>query len=238
MFRKGFTLIELLVVITILAVLAGAALPYVQSYVEEAKIAKAKTDLEEIARALAVYETREGDYVKADVGDLTGRYLNKAPIDPWGKSYSVASNSGTAFSSGPDRDPLTAADNIIVPYQPPLALVQVKWVDKNQTGAVDNQNASDQVQLSFSRRLNHTSADFVGAGKLNGFFLLSNSTMETAFSNATATLLATKTLVLDVAVSNAFTPGSDTIQIKSPTNLIDSANSKALASQAVRILPQ
>ena len=43
--KRGFTLIELLVVITILAVLAGAAMPYVQSYVEEARLAKAKTKL-------------------------------------------------------------------------------------------------------------------------------------------------------------------------------------------------
>jgi general secretion pathway protein G len=99
MIRKGFTLIELLVVITILAILAGAALPYVQNYVAESRIAKAKTDLEEVARALAVYETREGEYVKGNVSDLTGRYLNKAPIDPWGKPYLVATASGLVISS-------------------------------------------------------------------------------------------------------------------------------------------
>lgn len=70
MIKRGFTLIELLVVITILAVLAGAALPYVQSYVAESRVAKARTDLEEIARALTVYETREGSYTKGTVEDL------------------------------------------------------------------------------------------------------------------------------------------------------------------------
>jgi len=98
--KRGFTLIELLVVITILAVLAGAALPYVQSYVEESRLAKAKTDLEEIARAIMVYETREGDYNASDVLLLTGRYLNKSPIDPWGKAYAVSTESGTVYSSG------------------------------------------------------------------------------------------------------------------------------------------
>jgi len=39
--KKGFTLIELLIVITILAILAGAAVPYVQDYVEDARIAAA-----------------------------------------------------------------------------------------------------------------------------------------------------------------------------------------------------
>lgn len=168
--KKGFTLIELLVVITILAVLAGAALPYVQNYVEESRIAKAKTDLEEIARALAVYETREGDYPDidtigdpvagiedgiSDVSQLTGRYLNKAPIDPWGKPYVINIFSGTVYSSGPNRTPADD-DDISVPYQPPLALVAAKWVDKNQTGSVDDINVPDEVHLYFSRVLDVT----------------------------------------------------------------------------------
>ena len=161
--KKGFTLIELLVVITILAVLAGAALPYVQNYVDESRIAKAKSDLDEIARALVVYESREGEYQKGTVEDLTGRYLDRSPIDPWGLPYVVATESGIVYSLGPDRKDLDPADltnteqysydNIEVSYVPPLALVSVKWVDKNKSGAVDTQNVQDELHLQFSRKL-------------------------------------------------------------------------------------
>lgn len=159
--RKGFTLIELLVVITILAILAGAALPFVQNYVEESRQAKAKSDLDEIARALVVYESREGEYNKSTVEDLTGRYLDRSPIDPWGVPYIVATESGIVYSLGPDRkdsdgDPSTEEygyDNIEVSYLPPLALVSVKWIDKNKSGAVDTQNVQDEVHLTFSRKL-------------------------------------------------------------------------------------
>jgi hypothetical protein len=126
------------------------------------RVAKAKTDLEEIARAVAVYETREGEYLASDVSQLTGRYLNKAPIDPWGKPYAVATVSGTVYSGGPDRDYASEEDNIQAPYQPPLALVQVKWVDRNNSGRVDGRNASDQVQLVFSRRVSNSLDDFGG----------------------------------------------------------------------------
>ncbi len=160
--RKGFTLIELLVVITIIAILAGAALPFVQNYVAESRTAKAKSDLDEISRALVIYESREGDYNKPDVSDLTGRYLDRSPIDPWGVPYIVATESGIVYSCGPDRkdadpgDPTTeqyAFDNIEVSYIPPLALVSVKWVDKNKSGAVDTQNVADEIHLTFSRKL-------------------------------------------------------------------------------------
>ena len=156
--RKGFTLIELLVVITIIAILAGAALPYVQNYVSESRIAKAKSDLDEISRALVIYESREGDYNKKSVEDLTGRYLDRSPIDPWGVPYVVATESGIVYSLGPDRKDADAGeqyafDNIEVSYVPPLALVSVKWVDKNKSGAVDTQNVQDELHLTFSRKL-------------------------------------------------------------------------------------
>lgn len=156
--RKGFTLIELLVVITILAILAGAALPFVQNYVDESRQAKAKSDLDEIARALVVYESREGEYNKSTVEDLTGRYLDRSPIDPWGVPYIVATESGIVYSLGPDRKDASDGeefvyDNIEVSYLPPLALVSVKWIDKNKSGAVDTQNVQDELHLTFSRKL-------------------------------------------------------------------------------------
>ena len=58
--KKGFTLIELLIVITIMAILAGAAVPYVQDYVEDARIAKAREDLGELRNAIMRYEVERG----------------------------------------------------------------------------------------------------------------------------------------------------------------------------------
>ncbi|MBU1107006.1 MAG: prepilin-type N-terminal cleavage/methylation domain-containing protein [Candidatus Riflebacteria bacterium] len=238
--KKGFTLIELLVVITILAVLAGAAIPYVQNYVEESRIAKAKTDLEEIARALAVYETREGEYVKGTVEDLTGRYLNKAPIDPWGRPYLVATDSGLVISGGPDRDTASTEDNIQGPYQPPLALVSAKWVDRNQSGAVDIQNASDTIQLTFSRKLSNLDAALNNAA-INGYIVVNGTStaFDGLFSAPSLKMVASRTLVYNVLVNDAFVPGSDSVEIDyTHATLADMAGNLCIASQAVKILPQ
>jgi prepilin-type N-terminal cleavage/methylation domain-containing protein len=248
--RKGFTLIELLVVITILAVLAGAALPYVQNYVEEARIAKAKTDLEEISRAIAVYETREGEYTKGDVSDLTGRYLNKAPIDPWGKSYVVDVSAGTVYSSGPDRTSVGAADkldDISVPYQPPLALVSVKWVDKNQSGAVDTQNVPDQIQLTFSRKLNNATTDFDDsvAAQVNALLNVKVAGVDTAFNTvcsdaaANVSIVGNRTVIFDVIGAGVFTPGQDSVNVIAAHNkIVDNGANFCLSDQSVVIQPQ
>lgn len=247
--KKGFTLIELLVVITILAVLAGAALPYVQNYVEESRIAKAKTDLEEIARALAVYETREGEYAKTDVGDLTGRYLNKSPIDPWGSSYVVSPERGTVYSLGPDRSGIDADadndkyDNISVPYQPPLALVSAKWVDKNQSGSVDTQNVSDELHLSFSRKLGGVTIADIGLKLyLNGVTCIQSSGLVGVSPTYGPSLVgSSKVLVYKVATDKAFTLGGDYVVVTDSHNTIfDQSPDKnyCLSSQNVTILPQ
>lgn len=248
--NRGFTLIELLVVITILAVLAGAAIPFVQSYVEESRIAKAKADLEEISRALAVYETREGEYGKVDVSDLTGRYLNKAPIDPWGQQYIVSTVAGVAYSQGPDRkDTLDQdkEDNIVVPYQPPLALVSVKWVDKNQSGAVDTQNGGDRVQLIFSRMLKTTTVNFQNATNFDAWLVYNSggTSMSAIFNPASSQIIspANKMLVLDVGTGGILSPGADTISVNvnhllTPPGVLDMATNAAIGGQAVKVLPQ
>ncbi len=252
--KKGFTLIELLVVITILAVLAGAALPYVQNYVEESRVAKAKTDLEEIARALAVYETREGDYPDvvapkndglSDVSQLTGRYLNKSPIDPWGAPYVVDVLSGVVYSTGPDRLDTTAGkyDNIKMPYQPPLALVSVKWVDKNQSGKVDFQNVSDELHLSFSRMIGTDDAtiqdfsDIIRVTTAGG-----NCLLHDMITKNKTKCVASKVVIYSLSSPDCFVSGRDTLTVEEKHNKIFDIASPdknyCLSSQDVKILPQ
>jgi hypothetical protein len=170
------------------------------------------------------------------VSQITGRYLNKAPIDPWGKPYAVASTSGTVYSGGPDRDYGTVEDNIAVPYQPPLALVSAKWADRNNTGAVDTRNASDQILLTFSRKLANAPANFSSLNPLMG--ISSNGSIDNVASYVA--MEASRTLILDVKnVPQNFVPGSDTIQIKSThATIVDFGGSLCIASQTVVILPQ
>jgi len=253
--KRGYTLIELLVVVSILGILISAALPYVQSYVEEARIAKAKVDLEEIARVLMVYETREGTYNSDSVSLLTGRYLNKAPIDPWGKAYAVSTESGNVVSGGPDRSVSDAEDNIYFPYLPPLTLVQVKWLDRNNSGAVDAQNVNDELHLVFSRKLSATGAAslFTAACQttLDNCFQISTGTVDnksdiSAVVEATPAdvkIVASKTLILKVKdnTRDLFLVGSHKITVKADHNTLqDLANppNYCISSQPVTILPQ
>jgi len=254
--KSGFTLIELLVVITILAILAGAALPYVQSYVEESRIAKAKTDLDEISRALAVYETREGEYPDSNVKLLAGRYLNKAPIDPWGNEYKVDNLSGTCYSYGPDRG-AAGGDDIIISYQPPLALTQVKWLDKNNTGLPDNDNAGDEIQMIFSRKLSASINALEIGNELDNWFQLDTNGPLTAgglvdpstvFSTTSVVIVATKVVVLKVSTAaSAFISGVASLEVSTPTSFTASSGLQdqaaptanfSIKGQKVVILPQ
>ncbi len=246
--KRGFTLIELLVVITILAILAGAAIPFVQAYVSDAKLSKAKTDLDEISRALAIYETKEGEYQASDVSLLTGRYLNKSPIDPWGKVYAVATDAGVVYTAGADKLYKTS-DDIKAPYLPPLAIVAAQWVDTNQNGQVDSApSATDVVQLVMSRRMQNLRTDLDTDGELDGIFQFNSglgSAPSVVFQSAFSDILTTgsgasKTIILTVRGSDNFSTGSDTIKIKNSQtpSLKDLQGNVSLSSQAITIIPQ
>lgn len=234
----AFTLIELLVVITIIAIITAVALPYIQNYIRQSRINKARADLEEIRKALKVYEIKQGEYPSEFLDQLMGRHLDASPVDPWGNLYRVATDSGEVFSPGPDRQPNTYED-IRVRYQPLLALVSVKWVDANNSGEVDSHNTPDYLRLYFSRRLVASSPVVADPGNAFSFFHWTSS-------HELADSLAWPDLKLDPSerlmsiplapgVSKVFAPEEDSIWVADGSGLLDHASAHCLASQAVRI---
>ena len=228
MLKKGFTLIELLIVITIIAILVGAALPYVQDYVFEARLSRARTDLNEIRNALIRYETEtEKSYNATGTMPLVGTYLEKHLIDPWGNPYYVATESSIVFSFGPNNTEGTLpadleadgypGDLISTEFRPPLALVRAYWLDQNNNGIVDD---ADQILLRFTR--SPTNDDNV-----EGFAGMRPQTLEIGIDGVYTTLtqtdiapsyfeygLSEKDLVLNLQNVNFpdFVPGRDTIR--------------------------
>ncbi len=99
--RRGFTLLELLVVMVILVLLAGVVTIVVVKRVEEARYAKAVSDIESIGNALDQFYLHTGRYPSTDEGlealrikpqsdasGWNGPYVKKSiPADPWGREY-------------------------------------------------------------------------------------------------------------------------------------------------------
>jgi general secretion pathway protein G len=116
---SGFTLIEVMVVVLILAILAAVVAPKLLSKPEEARIAKAKTDIQSIETSLDLYRLDNFQYPStgegiealltrpADASNNWKQYLKRLPTDPWGNAYKYT-NPGThgdidIYSLGPDR---------------------------------------------------------------------------------------------------------------------------------------
>lgn len=151
MLRKGFTLIELLIVVTIIAILAGAAIPYVADYIEQSKISRCKVDLVRIRNALTRWELdrKEWEVTESSAAKLVGPYLQKAAVDPFGQPYIINSYMSLVYSAGPDlTDNAGAGDDIGINFRPRMAATKVRWLDTTGDGTID---IGDSIIVSCTR---------------------------------------------------------------------------------------
>jgi general secretion pathway protein G len=98
----GFTLIEIMVVVVIIGLLAAVIVPTVVSKVDDAKIAKAKADIQAMQAALTMFRLDNSHYPTSEQGLQAlvtqptdpaikhwkpGGYIERITKDPWGNDY-------------------------------------------------------------------------------------------------------------------------------------------------------
>ena len=102
---RGFTLIEIIVAIAILAILTALIVPRVVGKVDDAAVARARSDVQALTTALSLYKLDNNYYPTTEQGleallDKPGgapepanwkTYLDKLPKDPWGRPYQYIS---------------------------------------------------------------------------------------------------------------------------------------------------
>lgn len=106
---QGFTLIEIVVAVAILAILASIVVPRVLGRVDDANIAKARTEISVLSSALNLYKLDNFAFPSSDQGLQAlvaqpggapearnwraGGYLQggSVPKDPWGRDYQYLS---------------------------------------------------------------------------------------------------------------------------------------------------
>lgn len=127
--KQGFTLIELMLVVIIISALAAMVLPRLAGRSEQARTAAAKADISaNIATGLKLYELDNGQFPTTSEGlqalltksptanNWNGPYIEKEPIDPWGRKYEYKSPGQNRpqdydlFSLGRDAQP--SADDV------------------------------------------------------------------------------------------------------------------------------
>ncbi len=161
--KKGFSLIELMVVLLVMSAILIFAIEEYRRHIEDARVARAKADLDELVKSVRLYNIREGRSFKvatftlSELGGFIGTYLEKEPPkDPWGNFYLHSPELGVIFSQGPNgkadvlsETATSTVDDIIVRYLPEnFFITQADYVDANLNNLID---FGDYIELRFSR---------------------------------------------------------------------------------------
>jgi general secretion pathway protein G len=96
--RAAFTLMEIIVVVAIILILAGAGALVLPTFLADANVKKAKTDVLTLEKAATTYYTNSGGVypqnlqILAEVDPQTGRAAlikETMLVDPWGQPYQI-----------------------------------------------------------------------------------------------------------------------------------------------------
>ena len=100
--HRGFTLIEIMVVVIIIGLLAAVVVPQFLGRVDDARVAKAKQDIQAMETALTLYKLDNFKFPATEQGLAAlatkpadpslrnwrvGGYLKKVNKDPWNNEY-------------------------------------------------------------------------------------------------------------------------------------------------------
>lgn len=101
--ERGFSLLELMVVVVILSILALVIVPRVIDRPDQARAARARSDIAAIVSAVQLYRLDNFRYPTTEQGlaalvsapttpplaenFATGGYMDRLPSDPWGRAY-------------------------------------------------------------------------------------------------------------------------------------------------------
>jgi general secretion pathway protein G len=115
--QGGMTLVEIMVVVTIIGVVMGAVGFYAIPMLNKANCKTAWSEAQTIAQAVSVYQTENNGDCPKSLDDLVqGKFLSKAPVDPWGQPFNYkcpgdkAADGADIWSKGRDKQEGTEDD--------------------------------------------------------------------------------------------------------------------------------